>query len=206
MGYCNDHHKVYSGPECPVCSGEGPDVQDAAVQLSDETAAESSGEDGSGDAIDSTVEEAITDAVNDVSVDNEDGDVVIGDKEKEVEVSKDVRIDNSETRIDESEEVHDDRTVVEDSVLKDTDVGTDGPATVKDSVAQDSSVAGGPESRDESEPTRSERRGKRDPSAGPGERAPPAGHDSPLTCPGCGEEVSDDDEFCMQCGTSLQGS
>lgn len=185
VGYCNEHDRVYSGPECPDCTDGSAELDDAAVQSPSQADADTGDDpdDGTPGSITDSIEETIAEATENVSVDSEGGDVVVGDQEKVAESSKNVHIDNSETHIDESEEVHDDRTVVEDSVLKDADVGTDGP-TVRDSVAQDSSIASGTDEPVEStvsEPT-------------------------PPRCPGCGEEVSADDAFCMQCGNSLQDS
>ncbi|WP_436908547.1 hypothetical protein [Halosimplex marinum] len=60
-----------------------------------------------------------------------EGDVVLGDQDKEIDSEDLTKIDNSVTDVTERTTVHDERTTIEDSVLKDTEVagaGADDPS------------------------------------------------------------------------------
>ncbi|MFB6151300.1 MAG: hypothetical protein ABEJ40_05785 [Haloarculaceae archaeon] len=66
-----------------------------------------------------------------------EGDVVLGDQEKEVEEEDLTTIDNSVTDVTETKTVHDERTTIEDSVLNRSDVGGVGDADGSDGEAAD---------------------------------------------------------------------
>lgn len=224
MGYCNDHNTVYSGAKCPDCVGKIPDPDDAAVQSRDETSTGSA----DGTDTDSNLGETIADAVDGVSGDSSDGDIVLGDQQKTVESSNEIRVDNSETDIDESEERHDESTTIEDSTLNRTAVDAGGPTSTDDTdaramdVTDDTEREGvrhrrGEDRRERTDeqihreydnrPTESRGRDSRRDSPESVEDAPSATREeSSLRCPNCGENASVDHTFCKHCGTSIQDS
>jgi len=210
MGYCSEHDKVYNGPECPECAGDEAEVMDAAGGQNDkQSEQEPSTELDRGNSIGDEIERAVQESVDDISIETDNGDIVAGDQEKSVDKSTQIDIDRSTHEVDESEEVHDERTVVEDAVVKDADIGTDASATVKDDVVRESQRS--PESS-ESERTRSgssrqadEPHGERSPTSPDNQWRPKTreGESPDRQCPSCGATVSEEDAFCMNCGTQL---
>jgi len=200
MPYCDEHNEVYSGPECPACTGET------------DTDAESAGNSGGGsDPLGDVVNDAVGAARDAVDAVESDGDVVVGDQQKNV--------DRSTTVVDDSTEVHDrsttvddsivqgssigagegngeGRTVVDDSVVKGSEVGGDGKTDVEDSVLSDATVGGEHvESAvgDRSSPA-PDRESKPEPEPDPAE------NDDSAFCIYCGTEIPATAGFCPSCG------
>jgi hypothetical protein len=206
MPYCDEHNEVYSGPECPACAGE-----------TDADAESAGNPDGGSDSLGDVVNEAVGAARDAVDAVESDGDVVVGDQQKNV--------DRSTTVVDDSTEVHDrsttvddsivqgssigagegngeGRTVVDDSVVKDSEVGGDGKTDVEDSVLGDATVGGehvesavGDRSAAAPDPE-----SKPEPKPDPDPDPDPTENDDSAFCIYCGTEIPATAGFCPTCG------
>jgi len=222
MGYCEEHDRVYRGDSCPDCSGEtgaaasNASGSDATHRNETDRSAEPDEEATDDDTAELDIQDVVDAAVSDAEVETSAGDVVVGDQEKSVSKTEQTEVDNSTERVRKETTEHDDRTVVRDSVVKDSDIGDgDDETVVEDGVSNRSGVGGDGNTatgndRPDADRDRLSSPGEPTTGSGPETRSEASGTggsgdrgDGSEFCIYCGAEINVDADTCPACGESL---
>ncbi len=127
MGYCNEHDRVFSGPECPDCGGDDShsDTTQSTNPRQDQPSDSEQSELNPEDSIEKSVKDRIQDASEEIAVESEDGDIVVGEQQKSVDKTEHIERDNSTTVHEEVTTTHDNSTTVTDSTVNRSTIGGD---------------------------------------------------------------------------------